>query len=119
MSTPQRSLEQTAFLCIEYEGGGLLVVIPQEPKIDPRAVEKALIGLHREGFRVTDMHHKRGKPKSGRAGCLLCKPHKRQGVNDDTRADLRSLEDLKMGVAESTGIPADLLESGSDLFKEA
>lgn len=22
------------------------------------------------------MHHKRRKPKAGRAGCLLCKPHK-------------------------------------------
>jgi hypothetical protein len=25
-------------------------------------------------------HHKRGRPKSARAGCLLCKPHKRQGA---------------------------------------
>jgi hypothetical protein len=25
------------------------------------------------------MHHKRKRPKSGRAGCLLCKPHKRPG----------------------------------------
>jgi len=25
------------------------------------------------------MHYKRKKPKSSRAGCLLCKPHKRQG----------------------------------------
>ena len=25
------------------------------------------------------MHFKRKRPKSGRAGCLLCKPHKRQG----------------------------------------
>lgn len=25
------------------------------------------------------MHHKRGKPKSSRSGCLMCKPHKRQG----------------------------------------
>lgn len=25
------------------------------------------------------MHHKRKRPKSTRAGCLLCKPHKRQG----------------------------------------
>ena len=24
-------------------------------------------------------HHKRKGPKSTRAGCLLCKPHKRQG----------------------------------------
>lgn len=26
------------------------------------------------------MHYKRKRPKSGRAGCLLCKPHKRQGT---------------------------------------
>ena len=25
------------------------------------------------------MHHKRKRPKSTRAGCLLCKPQKRQG----------------------------------------
>lgn len=25
-------------------------------------------------------HHKRKGPKSTRAGCLLCKPHKRQGA---------------------------------------
>lgn len=29
------------------------------------------------------MHHKRGKPKSGRAGCLMCKPWKRQGAKAD------------------------------------
>jgi hypothetical protein len=26
------------------------------------------------------MHHKRKRPKSTRAGCLMCKPHKRQGA---------------------------------------
>lgn len=26
-------------------------------------------------------HHKRRRPKSRRAGCLMCKPHKRQGVD--------------------------------------
>lgn len=25
-------------------------------------------------------HHRRKGPKSTRAGCLLCKPHKRQGA---------------------------------------
>jgi hypothetical protein len=25
------------------------------------------------------MHHKRKRPKSARAGCLLCKPHKANG----------------------------------------
>jgi len=24
-------------------------------------------------------HHKRGRPKSVRAGCLMCKPHKMNG----------------------------------------
>ena len=27
------------------------------------------------------MHHKRKRPKSRRAGCLMCKPWKRQGVS--------------------------------------
>ena len=26
------------------------------------------------------MHHKRGRPKNRRAGCLLCKPHKMNGA---------------------------------------
>ena len=28
------------------------------------------------------MHHKRGRVKSSRAGCLMCKPHKHQGAKD-------------------------------------
>jgi hypothetical protein len=32
------------------------------------------------------MHHKRKGPKSTRAGCLMCKPHKRQGVKLSDRA---------------------------------
>jgi hypothetical protein len=32
------------------------------------------------------MHFKRTRPKSGRAGCLLCKPHKRQGSCRHQRA---------------------------------
>ncbi|SOD41332.1 hypothetical protein SAMN06298226_1627 [Nitrosovibrio sp. Nv4] len=27
------------------------------------------------------MHHKRGKPKNARAGCLMCKPHKMNGYH--------------------------------------
>lgn len=27
------------------------------------------------------MHHKRGKPKNARAGCLLCKPNKMNGAD--------------------------------------
>ena len=30
-------------------------------------------------------HHKRKGPKSTRAGCLLCKPWKRQGAKRDER----------------------------------
>lgn len=26
------------------------------------------------------MHHKRKRPKSARAGCLMCKPHKANGM---------------------------------------
>jgi hypothetical protein len=26
------------------------------------------------------MHHKRGRPKNRRAGCLMCKPHKANGA---------------------------------------
>jgi len=33
------------------------------------------------------MHHKRGKPKSVRAGCLLCKPHKHQAEKHHVRAN--------------------------------
>jgi hypothetical protein len=32
------------------------------------------------------MHHKRKRPKSTRAGCLLCKPHKRQGAKLNERS---------------------------------
>lgn len=29
------------------------------------------------------MHHKRGRPKNRRAGCLMCKPHKANGCHTD------------------------------------
>lgn len=31
------------------------------------------------------MHHKRGRPKNRRAGCLFCKPHKANGVTKRPR----------------------------------
>ncbi|WP_370235014.1 MULTISPECIES: hypothetical protein [Henriciella] len=34
-------------------------------------------------------HHKRKGPKSTRAGCLLCKPHKRQGAPLQSRERFR------------------------------
>jgi hypothetical protein len=39
-------------------------------------------------------HHKRKGPKSTRAGCLMCKPQKRQGAPKKTRrkfSDLRKI----------------------------
>lgn len=37
------------------------------------------------------MHHKRGRPKNARSGCLLCKPHKANGVGkmERTKPSLR------------------------------
>lgn len=32
---------------------------------------------------IPAMNFKRGKPKSARAGCLLCKPHKANGACPD------------------------------------
>lgn len=29
------------------------------------------------------MNHKRKKPKNARAGCLMCKPNKMNGINKD------------------------------------
>lgn len=31
----------------------------------------------------TAMNHKRGRPKNRRAGCLMCKPHKANGIPDE------------------------------------
>jgi hypothetical protein len=38
-----------------------------------------------------NMNHKRCRPKSTRAGCLLCKPHKRQGspIKDRDKPSLK------------------------------
>lgn len=41
------------------------------------------------------MHHKRGRPKQRRAGCLLCKPHK---LPANGKADRRK---VNAGVVES------------------
>jgi len=37
------------------------------------------------------MNHKRGKPKNARAGCLMCKPHKGNGM----KTDKHSIKKLK------------------------
>lgn len=50
------------------------------------------------------MNHKRGNTKNQRAGCLMCKPHKANGMNKDLlghkgfgklRDSIHSKEDLK------------------------
>lgn len=50
------------------------------------------------------MNHKRGKPKNSRAGCLMCKPNKMNGINKDIwqhygfgklRDTIHAKEDLK------------------------
>jgi hypothetical protein len=35
--------------------------------------------------RVALMNHKRGRPKNRRAGCLMCKPHKMNGLKGQRR----------------------------------
>ena len=35
------------------------------------------------------MNHKRKRPKSSRAGCLMCKPHKHQRVKGGKSAQTR------------------------------
>ena len=34
-------------------------------------------------------HHKRGRPKSSRAGCAMCKPHKQNAIKDSAGARTR------------------------------
>ena len=38
-------------------------------------------------------HHKRGRPKDRRAGCLLCKPHKSNGQKD--REESQTMQERK------------------------
>jgi len=40
-------------------------------------------------------NHKRKGPKSTRAGCLLCKPHKHQSEDSDTRQEKRAKQSEK------------------------
>jgi len=51
-------------------------------------------------------HHKRKGPKSTRAGCLLCKPYKRQGFRLPERqrfSQTRRIAVCREQVVESTG----------------
>jgi hypothetical protein len=46
-------------------------------------------------------NHKRKGAKSTRSGCLLCKPHKRQGCYVPTRQTRRANVSLKEQLAEA------------------
>lgn len=41
------------------------------------------------------MNHKRKRPKSSRAGCLLCKPHKKNGCHEERPSVARKLQVAK------------------------
>lgn len=43
-------------------------------------------------------YHKRGKPKHGRAGCRLCKPHKSNKSKD--REESQTLQERKARLSE-------------------
>jgi len=45
------------------------------------------------------MNHKRGKPKSARAGCLMCKPHKANGARGLKRSTV-----IKTGFSNIRGL---------------
>jgi len=49
-------------------------------------------------------HHKRKKPKSGRAGCLLCKPYKRQGAPLKTRLKASVLRRMRVANARRAAL---------------
>lgn len=60
-------------------------------------------------------HHKRTGPKSTRAGCLLCKPQKRQGAPKKTRkkiSELRKISSANDTLAD-TGAEPSLRDVGS------
>ena len=47
-------------------------------------------------------HYKRKGPKSTRAGCLLCKPHKRQGTPKDLRQRFSATRKMVIGGEQIT-----------------
>ncbi len=63
------------------------------------------------------MHHKRKRPKSRRAGCLLCKPHKANGCCprhlDMTFGDRRRLEATRAQLACAPARPLDAVAIGN------
>lgn len=45
-------------------------------------------------------HHKRGRPKSSRAGCLMCKSHKRNGCYQPMPFEIRASDRMDASEAE-------------------
>lgn len=45
-------------------------------------------------------HHKRKRPKSRRAGCLLCKPHKKNGAKGGFKAQTFQEQKSRLGFEE-------------------
>lgn len=64
------------------------------------------------------MNHKRGKPKNARAGCLLCKPWKGNGMHYDTHRDELAKESLQQDLrdcdlmGQSESVPDDRDDGG-------
>jgi len=57
------------------------------------------------------MNHKRGRAKNRRAGCLLCKPHKANGVNKEKASvDRRLQEDIEVLQTDIDKLPFYALE---------
>ena len=47
------------------------------------------------------MNHERRKPKSGRAGCLMCKPHKDQRSKDREQSQTMQEQRARIGEREA------------------
>ena len=54
-------------------------------------------------------HHKRKGPKSTRAGCLMCKPHKRQGAKHADRARYSQIQKATIAAEQVAGFLAGLV----------
>lgn len=57
-------------------------------------------------------HHKRGRAKNQRSGCLFCKPHKQNGVNDEKASVARLVQDKVPDLETDYGLSNDDDENG-------
>ena len=58
----------------------MLLAAPGATLGEAQLVEEEEASIQGSGAGALLVNHKRGKPKSARAGCMLCKPHKHQGA---------------------------------------